>query len=146
MVLSSIANRSLVGSLGYVLLLASSLYANKYVLTVLGFRYPMVFQVKTTSSVSPELLQGFARSLAHVAFLWNITLLAINVKAILQASFLKSREQANQWSNSGETEELNLCIFHNYRLSLDYLNFSFQFCPESHCLGVFVLFGEATAF
>ena len=46
MVLSSIANRSLVGSLGYVLLLASSLYANKYVLTVLGFRYPMVFQVK----------------------------------------------------------------------------------------------------
>lgn len=42
--MSSIANRSLVGSLGYVLLLASSLYANKYVLTVLGFRYPMVFQ------------------------------------------------------------------------------------------------------
>ena len=59
-----------------------------------------------TSSVSPELLQGFARGLAHVAFLRNITLLAINMKAIWRASFLKSREQANQCNNSGETEEV----------------------------------------
>ena len=28
----------------YVALLASSLFANKYVLSVLGFQYPMVFQ------------------------------------------------------------------------------------------------------
>ena len=36
-----------------------------------------------TSSVSPELLQGFARGLAcDDAFLQNITLLAINMKAM----------------------------------------------------------------
>ena len=34
-----------------------------------------------TFSVSPELLQGFARGLARVGFLRNITLLVINMKA-----------------------------------------------------------------
>ena len=53
-----------------------------------------VLKQTTTSSVSPELLHGFARVLAHVAFLRSITLLAINMKAIWQANFLKSREQA----------------------------------------------------
>ena len=59
-----------------------------------------------TSSVSPELLQRFARALARVAFLRNMALLSINMKAIWQASFLKSREQADQCNNSGETEEV----------------------------------------
>jgi len=44
----------------------------------------------TTSSVFPELLQQFARRLAHVAFLQNITLLTINIQAIWQASLLKA--------------------------------------------------------
>jgi len=46
MVLSGLTtnHRMVVGGLAYVMLLASSLYANKYVLSVLGFRYPMVFQ------------------------------------------------------------------------------------------------------
>ena len=59
-----------------------------------------------TSSVSPELLQGFARSLALVANWRKITLLSINMKANWRASFLKSCEQANQCNNSGETEEV----------------------------------------
>ena len=60
----------------------------------------------TTSSVFPELLQRFARSLAHVAFLQNITLLTINIEAIWRASLLKSREQTYQCNNSGETDEV----------------------------------------
>ena len=69
-------------------------------------------QNAVTSSVSPELLQGFARGLARVAFLRNITLLAINMKATWQASFLKSCTQANQCNNSGETEEVkNVDVF-----------------------------------
>ena len=59
-----------------------------------------------TSSVSPELLQGFARSLALVANWRNITLLSINMKAAWQANFLKSHEQANQCNNFGEKEEV----------------------------------------
>ena len=59
-----------------------------------------------TSSVSPELLQGFARSLALVANWRNITLLSINMKANWRANFLKNCEQANQCNNSGETEEV----------------------------------------
>ena len=59
-----------------------------------------------TSSVSPELLQRFAHALARVAFLRNMALLSINMKAIWRASFLKSREQADQCNNSGETEEV----------------------------------------
>ena len=54
-------------------------------------------KTKPTSSVSPELLQLFAHSLAHVAFLQNLTLLAMNMKAIWQASLL---------NNSGETEKV----------------------------------------
>ena len=50
------------------------------------------------------MLQGFARGLARVAFLQNITLLAINKKA--RASFLKRREKAKSCKNSGETEEV----------------------------------------
>ena len=51
MVLSGLTtnHRMVVGGLAYVILLASSLYANKYVLSVLGFRYPMVFQVRLDS-------------------------------------------------------------------------------------------------
>ena len=50
-----------------------------------------------TSSVSPELLQGFARGIARVAFLRNITLLAINMKAIGEQVSLKTprREQVD---------------------------------------------------
>ncbi|MEL6805254.1 MAG: hypothetical protein AAFO91_15895, partial [Bacteroidota bacterium] len=59
-----------------------------------------------TSSVSPELLHGFARGLAPVAFLRNITLLLINMKVIWRASLLKNCEQADQCNNSGETEEV----------------------------------------
>ena len=59
-----------------------------------------------TSSVSPKLLHGFARSLAPVAFLRNITLLSINMKVIWRASWLKNCEQADQCNNSGETEEV----------------------------------------
>ena len=55
-----------------------------------------------TSSVFPELFQGFARG----AFLRNISLLSINMKASWRASFLKSRERANQCNNSGKTEEV----------------------------------------
>ena len=57
-----------------------------------------------TSSVSPELLQGFSCGLACVAFL--LTLLAIDMKATWQASFLKSYKEANQCKISGETEEV----------------------------------------
>ena len=63
-----------------------------------------------TSSVSPELLHGFARGLAPVAFLRNITLLSINMKVIWRASLLKNCEQANQCNNSGETEEVLHCM------------------------------------
>ena len=63
-----------------------------------------------TSSVSPELLQGFARSLALVANWRNITLLSINMKVNWRASFLKICEQANQYNNSGETEEVFFCV------------------------------------
>ena len=59
-----------------------------------------------TSSVSPELLHGFARGLAPDAFLRNMTLLSINMKVIWRASLLKNCEQANQCNNSGETEEV----------------------------------------
>ena len=59
-----------------------------------------------TSSVSPELLQRFARALAHVAFLWIMALLSKNMKAIWRASFLQSQEQADQCNNSGQTEEV----------------------------------------
>ena len=59
-----------------------------------------------TSSVSPELLHGFARGLAPIAFWRNITLLSINMKVIWRASLLKNCEQANQCNNSGETEEV----------------------------------------
>ena len=58
-----------------------------------------------TSSVSPELLHGFARGLAPDAFLRNMTLLSINMKVIWRASLLKNCEQANQCNNSEETEE-----------------------------------------
>ena len=54
----------------------------------------------STSSVSPELLQRFAR------YGLDMALLSINMKAIWQASFLKSCEQADQCNNSGETEEV----------------------------------------
>ena len=57
--------------------------------------------------MSPELLHGFARGLAPVAFLRNITLLSINMKVIWRASLLKNCEQANQCNNSGETEEVS---------------------------------------
>ena len=72
----------------------------------------------STSSVSPELLQRFARALARVAFLRNMALLSINMKAIWRASFLKSREQADQCNNYGETEEvISKCnqVFTNYQ-------------------------------
>ena len=59
-----------------------------------------------TFSVSPELLHGFARGLAPVALLQNITLLSINMKVICRASLLKNCEQADQCNNSGETEEI----------------------------------------
>ena len=75
--------------------------------TNLSFTHHHWYKRKTnTSSVSPELLQGFARSLALVANWRNITLLSINMKANWRASFLKSCEQANQCNNSGETEEV----------------------------------------
>ena len=73
----------------------------------------LIFQISTnilritTSSVSPKLLHGFARSLAPIAFLRNITLLSINIKVIWQASLLKNCEQANQCNNSRETEEVS---------------------------------------
>ena len=60
----------------------------------------------STSSVSPDLLQGFSCGLARVAFL--LTQLAIDMKATWQASFLKSHEEANQCKISGETEEVCL--------------------------------------
>ena len=60
-----------------------------------------------TSSVSLELLRRFARALARVAFLRNMALLSINMKAIWRANFLKSCEQADQCNNSGETEEVS---------------------------------------
>jgi len=46
----------------------------------------------TSSSVSPELLQAFARDLSWVAFLQNITLLSINMKATwrVASNFLNS--------------------------------------------------------
>ena len=70
-----------------------------------------------TSSVSLEVFQGFARGLAHVAFLPNITLLAINMKATWRASFHKSR-QANQLNNSGITEEVvRFATFINFLLN-----------------------------
>ena len=47
----------------------------------------LIFPKNNTSSVSPELLQGFAGGLARVAFLWNITLLAMNMKANLASNF-----------------------------------------------------------
>ena len=52
------------------------------------------------------MLQAFARSIAHIALLPNITLLSINMKATWQARFVKSRKQTNQCNNSGETEEV----------------------------------------
>jgi len=64
-----------------------------------------------TSSVSPELLHGFARGLAPVAFLRNITLLSINMKVIWRASLLKNCEQADQCNNSGKTEEVFISVF-----------------------------------
>ena len=64
-----------------------------------------ITQILSTSSVSPELLQGFARGLALIAHLRNITLLSINMKATL--GFLKICEQTNQFNNSGETEEVS---------------------------------------
>ena len=67
---------------------------------------PCNLEKSSTSSVSPELLQRFARALARVAFLRNMALLSINMKAIWRASFLKSWEQADQCNNSGETEEV----------------------------------------
>ena len=54
------------------------------------------------------MLQVFACGLARIAFLQNITLLAINKKATLWASFIKSCEKANQHNNSGETEEVTI--------------------------------------
>ena len=45
-----------------------------------------------TSSVSPELLHGFARGLAPVAFSQNITLLSIN-----QAFFHRFLSNTNKW-------------------------------------------------
>ena len=60
----------------------------------------------STSSVSPELLHRFARGLAPVAFLRNITLLSINMKVIWRASLLKNCEQADKCNNSGKTEEV----------------------------------------
>ena len=71
-------------------------------------RYLSILTLFTTSSVSPKLLHGFARSLAPVAFLRNITLLSINMKVIWRASLLKNCEQADQCNNSGETEEVLL--------------------------------------
>ena len=59
-----------------------------------------------TSSVSPDFLHGFARSLAPVAFLRNVTLLSINMKVICRAGLVKKCEQAIQCNNSGETEEV----------------------------------------
>ena len=83
-----------------------------------------------TSSVSPELLHGFARGLAPVAFLRNITLLSINMKANWRANFLMSGEQVNQCNNnnSGETMEVrsfdkvivsskNTCLLKKFPLS-----------------------------
>ena len=52
-------------------------------------------KIKPTSSVAPELLQRFACSLAHVTYLQDITLLAMNMKAIWQASLI---------NHSGETK------------------------------------------
>ena len=81
---------------------------------------------KHTNSVSPELLQGFA----HVAFLQNITLLAINLKATWQASFLRSREKANQCNSFGETEEV---FDYTFDLKISYKNFQLlnSFCRKS---------------
>ena len=47
-----------------------------------GFCVKKIFftSVRDASSVSPELIKGFARGLARVALLRNITLLAINMK------------------------------------------------------------------
>ena len=45
-------------------------------------------------------------SFARVAVLRNITMISKNMKGIWRASFLKSREQAYQCKNSGETEEV----------------------------------------
>ena len=74
------------------------------------FQFPhrrcLYLSICDISSVSPELLQRFARALARVAFLRNMALLSINMKAIWRASFLKSREQADQCNNYGETEEV----------------------------------------
>ena len=72
----------------------------------MGASFPKMCKKMITSSVSPELLHGFARGLAPVAFLRNITLLSINMKVIWRASLLKNCEQANQCNNSGETEEV----------------------------------------
>ena len=80
-----------------------------YVREVLDWRVVMTVAGETkicTSSVSPELLQGFACCLALVTFLWNIALLSKNTKAAWRASFFKSPEQADQCKNSGETEEV----------------------------------------
>ena len=70
-----------------------------------------------TSSVSPELLHGFARGLAPIAFWRNITLRSINMKVIWRASLLKNCEQANQCNNSGETEEVLNRNFQNLLFS-----------------------------
>ena len=50
-----------------------------------------------TSSVYPELFQGIAHDLTGIAFLRNITLLSINMKATWRVSFPRSLEQAYQW-------------------------------------------------
>ena len=82
-------------------------YVSTARITCLKFFEGYRFQTKiNTSSVSPELLHRFARVLAPVAFLQNITLLSINMKVIWRASLLKNCEQANQCNNSGETEEV----------------------------------------
>ena len=72
------------------------------------FIIPGMVLVWCTSSVSPELLQRFACTLARIAFLRIMPLLSINMKAIGRASFLQSREQADQCNNSGETGEVDL--------------------------------------
>ena len=68
--------------------------------------YGLNCKKKPTSSVSPELLQRFARALAPLAFLRIMALLSIIMTAIRRASFLQSCEQADQCNNSGETEEV----------------------------------------
>ena len=51
--------------------------------------------VLATSSVSPKFLETFSHHLARVAFLWNATLLAINMKATRYlACFLKNKQNS----------------------------------------------------